>query len=317
MHLNNFFRQKINHIKELKLHFKYYSLFKRTTESQKLCISMIDGRFAHGGLSDRLKGALSLFAYCRATHQEFRLNFSSPFNIADYLSPNKYNWLFRDDEKISDSFWNVKILILTSEYKGERLLNLHIKKQLHYYNNLDIIDVVNLKYGTQYTYGGLFNELFTPTFVLQQLINEHKNKIGKSYVAAVFRFQQLLGDFQEYNFPELEENRRLNLMECCRKSIVDLMVQYPQMKCLVTSDSSTFLSYISDLENVYVLPGKVVHMDVTKDATYSVYLKSFLDLYMISEAEKVFCIGTKDMYPSEFPLYAALINNVPFFRIQI
>ncbi len=38
---------------------------------------------------------------------------------------------------------------------------------------------------------------------------------------------------------------------------------------------------------------------------------------MISKAEKVYSIVIGDMYPSEFPMYAAKINNVPFDRVTI
>lgn len=38
---------------------------------------------------------------------------------------------------------------------------------------------------------------------------------------------------------------------------------------------------------------------------------------MISHAIHVYSIGTEKMYPSQFPQYAALINNVPFTRIRI
>lgn len=317
MNLNNFFRKRVNRLKEIKLQLKYYSLFKHFLSNRQLCISMIDGRFSHGGLSDRLKGAISLYAYCKATGHEFRLCFSSPFNMVDYLQPNTYDWRIKEDETINHSYWNVRVMIQTCEYKGERLFKLKTTKQLHYYNNQNIIDRINEQYGTKYTYGELFNELFSPVPYLQQLIDHHTSLIGQQYIASVFRFQQLLGDSQEYDFPIMDTHERNVLMQLCREAIIKLLLKYPDFKCLVTSDSTTFLNYISDIENVYVLPGEVVHMDVTQTAAYSVYMKSFLDLYMIAGAKEVYCIGTKAMYPSEFPLYAAKIRNIPFHRILI
>jgi hypothetical protein len=38
---------------------------------------------------------------------------------------------------------------------------------------------------------------------------------------------------------------------------------------------------------------------------------------MLSESTHVYYIGTSEMYPSEFPMYAARINDVPFERILI
>ncbi len=47
-------------------------------------------------------------------------------------------------------------------------------------------------------------------------------------------------------------------------------------------------------------------------------MKPFIDFfYLISEAQKVFSIKNKDMYPSGFPQYAAKVNNIPFERIEL
>ena len=316
MNLNNCLRKKVNWGKERLLELKYYTFFNHSKNIRPLYIAMVDGRFSHGGLSDRLKGIISLYAYCKARHKDFRINFTSPFNLSDYLVPNKYDWRISPEE-ITCSYWNVRVLNITCEYKGERLLKLKTKKQIHYYNNHNIIESINKCYGTHYSYGELFNELFVPVPELSNLIDIHRKRIGSDYLAAVFRFQDLLGDFKEYDFPTLAMDERLLLMERCKNAILRLMDKHPGQKCLVTSDSSSFLEYISKVDRVYTLPGKVVHMDVTSDASYAIYMKSFLDLYMIAGAKQVFCIGTKEMYPSEFPMYAAKINDIPFERILI
>ena len=46
-------------------------------------------------------------------------------------------------------------------------------------------------------------------------------------------------------------------------------------------------------------------------------MKSFLDFFMLTEARSVSCIGTKEMYPSQFPMYAAKVNGIPFRRITL
>lgn len=53
------------------------------------------------------------------------------------------------------------------------------------------------------------------------------------------------------------------------------------------------------------------------DNTNEAYLKSFLDFYLLSEAQKIYRIGTSYMYPSEFPIYAAKIHEIPFASITI
>lgn len=306
----------INRCKELLLYCSY-SIKNKKKLSRQLYVAMIDGRFYHGGLSDRLKGAISLYAYCKATSKEFRLNFTSPFDLSMYLLPNMYDWRLKNDECIVNDIFNSKTLLIINEYRGERLFNLKSKKQIHYYNNRDIVDMVNSKYGTAYTWGELFNELFIPSQELKKSVSYHRNRIGKNYISVVFRFQQLLGDFKEYDFPTLNKGEKLELINKCIRQIKEMQLRYSNTPLLVTSDSITFLNEISNLNGVYTLPGNVVHIDVTKNADYKIYEKSFLDFIMLSQSEMVFCVGTKYMYPSEFPLYASKINNIPFKRILI
>ena len=67
------------------------------------------------------------------------------------------------------------------------------------------------------------------------------------------------------------------------------------------------------MEGVHIIPGKLVHIDGQKNGvpadSYEIYLKSFLDFYVLSEARKIYRVGTSFMYPSEFPVYAALVDD--------
>jgi hypothetical protein len=128
----------------------------------------------------------------------------------------------------------------------------------------------------------------------------------------------MLGDFKEYSFKAIEDaQEREKLILKCLEAVRNLASEWPDTKILVTSDSATFLSRVSALDRVYVIPGKVVHLGSEEGEDYDVYMKSFVDFYMLSESRHVYCIGTSEMYPSEFPMYAAKINNVPFERILI
>lgn len=77
------------------------------------------------------------------------------------------------------------------------------------------------------------------------------------------------------------------------------------------------MNAISEVENIYTMEGNVVHLDYTYHAPSSTYMQSFLDFFMLSRANRVYSIGTSQMYPSEFPLYASKVHNVPFERINI
>lgn len=86
---------------------------------------------------------------------------------------------------------------------------------------------------------------------------------------------------------------------------------------MVTSDSATFLECAKKKDFVYVISGKVVHMEYTTDASETVYLKSFVDLFMLSYAEKVYLVVGPDMYHSGFAQRGAMISGVPYEEIYI
>ncbi|MBD5132457.1 MAG: hypothetical protein HDT28_07730 [Clostridiales bacterium] len=287
-----------------------YKWFKAPSNksSFKGIISCVDGRVWHGGMCDRFKGIISSFAYCKQNNIDFRIKYTYPFELSEYLIPNKYDWILKDNE-FSENIKESDILYLIAEKYSNRF-KIPKRKQIHVYANRDYI-----KDEDPHKWGDLFNELFKPSLKLQDAITRlHFD----DYIAVVFRFQNLIGDFEEYSFSALPEEERNKLLSKCKQSVIDFRNSYPFYKVLVTSDSKTFLDIVKDLDGCYTIPGELVHIDAkgSKDKN-DAYLKSFVDFYMISKAKKVFCVGTDIMYPSEFPMYAAKINNVEFQRVRI
>ena len=139
-----------------------------------------------------------------------------------------------------------------------------------------------------------------------------------NYIALVFRFQNKLGDFKEYGCLPFPEEERQALIKKCVDAVKDMHVRFPDFNLLVTSDSTLFLKEVRSFNYVKIISGDRVHIDSkSENIQNDAFIKSFVDFYMISEAERVYCIGTKDMYPSEFPMYAAKLNNRHFERILI
>src|SRR3546814_14811586 len=88
-----------------------------------------------------------------------------------------------------------------------------LKKQVLVYAKVDYLDKINKKYNQQYQWGELFNELFKPTKILHDRLQEHLGQIGNvAFIACVFRFQALLGDFKEYRFQPLPEADQQELL---------------------------------------------------------------------------------------------------------
>lgn len=53
---------------------------------QPLHVAMVDGESFHGGMCDRFKGIISLYAYCKYRSLPFRIRYTYPFKLEDYLS---------------------------------------------------------------------------------------------------------------------------------------------------------------------------------------------------------------------------------------
>jgi len=302
----------------------YTTVASRARNKKPIIIAMVDGKVSHGGLGDRIHGILSLYLLSKEFGLDFKINFCTPFELKDYFIPNEYDWtILREDisYNVDDSTpaWIYcvnkkygKSRTYENEYQHklfQKLLTERHFKQYHFYTNG--------QWAQRETYTQLFHQLFKPAESLQKAIVENENSIGSDYVAMVFRFQQLLGDFKESNSPDpLNEDERRALIDKCMNKIKSLHTErYPNKKVLVTSDSGNFLKDIDELDFVYVIPGKVVHLAYTIEKNYDLHLKSFIDLMVIADAEKIFLLVTDQMFHSGFAQSASYINNKAYEEI--
>ena len=308
-----------------KIAFKSDSLGKPQTK-EPLYIAMVDGEAYHGGMCDRFKGIITLYAYCKYQNLPFRIRYTYPFRLEDYLSPAVYDWTLREREYTDNPLYS-RVLYMRGEHMATRLLQLKItSRQIHFYSNRDCLEPINAAYAQggrrAFDWGELYCELFKPGPVLSERIRAIQEKIGCNYYAAVFRFQNLLGDFQEYRYKSLnDKDDAEQLIGKCLDAVMQVKTAHGNQPLLVTSDSVTFLQRVMQIEGVHIIPGTLVHMDEHKNSVpqdpYATYLKSFLDFYMLSEAQKIYRIGTSYMYPSKFPEYAAKVHHIPFESITI
>ena len=273
-----------------------------------------------GGLSDRLRGIISIYAECKRQRLPFKIVFE-PLHLQDYLVPNQYDWQI----EAKNICWDLKkvypctLLTYNNNLENSAQINAQKKilqyylnksyKQIHIYSNMAIADN---------DFSVLFNELFRPSERLQNQIDYHLNKLGgeKKYISLTFRFRQLLGDFKEGGYILPESEREAYILKCI-KGVVELHLRYPTERILVTSDSKMFLDRLSYLDYVYVIPGNVVHMGFTFDASQDVYMKSFVDYYMLSNAKTVFQMTDKLLFRSGFPKRAAMLNGAKYVEISL
>ena len=267
-----------------------------------------------GGLSDRFRGIISVFQECKALGLNFKIYFETP-KLKDYLDCNEYDWYIAEQDICYDTKIVYPCSILSHHPINDQKQPLVQKNILRWFLKKDFAQIhvyTNMLSGDGH-YRELFHELFKPTRDLQELINFHLKQLGGigKFQAMVFRFRQLLGDFKEGG-EILPIHERENYIQRCISVIEKKHASSPLEKILVTSDSTSFLNQLSSMPFVYVIPGEVVHMGFTFDASKKTYMKSFVDYFVLSHAHSITLVRDKKMYHSGFALRAAMLNGAEY-----
>ncbi len=303
---------------------RYYSEeAPRATNERKMVISMFDGRKKHGGLADRLRGICTTYLFCREQGLDYRIHFRSPFDLEEFLAPNRYDWRIAPDAISYNSCDAHPVYIASSNRFPERdkafqrrmatLFFGEDYRQLHAYTNMRF---------EEERFGEAFHELFRPQAWLQELIDPELEKLGGkgNFIAVSTRFLELLGDFNEHRdraaqgLPVEEQEK---LMARCGAELERIHAAHPDQPILITSDSTRFLDFCTiRYDFVQTLPGKIGHMDVAGGDEKEVHTKTFLDFLVLAEAKAHYYLVGGGMYRGNFSRRAAQIHNRPFTEVN-
>lgn len=309
-------------VRELLMLFKYYKYTSSSFSLKRRLVFCADGRFPHGGMFDRLKGAISVFAASQCIGREFKISFNHPFELRDYLEPNEYDWTI-DKKDLTNSWPAARPIFMYGEFANPVRLVKKRSCECHFYYGYDSLDWLNKRYGKNFEFGSLYKQLFKPTARLQKYIDLYKAEIGSKYIVAHFRFMNLLGDnteFKEINpsLPEIQQDELINKSLDQLKSLMKSTYhnESEQFRIMLATDSARFVSIVKEqIPDVYVVPGEIKHIGTAEDNSDASTIKMFLDYYLIAEAEKVYNFVSDGMWKSAFPEYAAKIGQKPFERI--
>lgn len=297
---------------EAKLLYDLYS-FKSDDITNNEIIYSLDSKWSKCGLADRIRGIVSCYALAKAQRRDFVIDHEHPFRFETYFSSkirSGKDWPMSNRRK-SYSMWHAKPVVIMNNSKGEKICNLSKRKQLHFYSNVDFIDVVNKCYNKDYTFQGLYSELFSPSDLLLQSVDAHIKALGNHYISISFRFIGLLGDFQDVGNRRINTTTQETIIDKCIKCITKLHKNKSEYnKILVTADSQRFLDIAKELPYVYTIPGKISHIGVNSNEEES--LKTFVDFYMISQADEVYLGVAEKMYNSNFSRLAAYSTGKKF-----
>ena len=303
-------------------------------------IFMADGKWMHGGLTDRLRGMTSAYKFAIKHNLDFKIYHTSPFLLQEILQPNKVDWIIDKKEISHNSSVAKPVLLYREDFDNDSALERQLDtshEQFHLYSCIDTVGEDFPEY---------FNELFKPAPLLAQELSNYDELLGSGYTAISFRFQNKLGDFKEFTFKELPEAGKRELMYAAinvlkemphqvghDKTHADTTLSSPNLyhtdtkaeitkllsgKILVTADSPTFLAEVEKMPNAVTVKGKSIHIDFNSSKKATDYLKAFTEFFLISRASKAILYRNRKYktYPSNFPKYAAMLGHVPYEIVE-
>lgn len=62
------------------------------SETSNEVVAVVNEAAHYGGLVDRLRGIISVYVACQKAGRDFRISFTHPFQLSDYLEPVDINW---------------------------------------------------------------------------------------------------------------------------------------------------------------------------------------------------------------------------------
>ena len=277
--------------------------------NRQTLIFMADGKWMHGGLTDRLRGMASAYKFATEHNLDFKIYHTSPFLLQEILEPNKVNWII-DEKQISKNCSIAKpVLLYREDFNNDSALERQLDNSHEQFHLYSCVDTLGEKFAEY------FNTLFKPSALLAQEVEHYSKLLGENYTAISFRFQNKLGDFKEFTFKELPAKDKQKLMNAALDAIKR---KESQNKILVTADSPTFLAEAEKLPNVITVQGTSIHIDFNSSKKAVDYIKAFTEFFLISKATqaKLYRNRKYKTYPSNFPKYAASLGNVPFVIIE-
>ena len=277
--------------------------------NRQTLIFMADGKWMHGGLTDRLRGMASAYKFATEHNLDFMIYHTSPFLLQEILEPNKVNWII-DEKHISKNCSIAKpVLLYREDFNNDSALERQLDNSHEQFHLYSCVDTLGEKFAEY------FNTLFKPSALLAQEVEHYSKLLGENYTAISFRFQNKLGDFKEFTFKELPAKDKHKLMNAALDAIKR---EESQNKILVTADSPTFLAEAEKLPNVITVKGTSIHIDFNSSKKAVDYIKAFTEFFLISKATqaKLYRNRKYKTYPSNFPKYAASLGNVPYEIVE-
>ena len=163
-----------------------------------------------------------------------------------------------------------------------------------------------------------YNELFKPSDAVIEALE--KIDIPEHYTAINARFVNSLGSFEtaSYNAP-LPEDMQEKLIETVLQKALQCEKE-AESPVIISSDSVRFLEAAKERGFRTIDTEGIGHI-MNKEAGQLVYLKTFVNFYLLMQADRIYSIlnvegvPANSLYKTQYPRYAAILADKPFIRV--
>lgn len=294
---------------------KYYLHFpKKNFEENTFIFFLQNGYpFRHPGLTDRLKAIVNTYYIAKTNGLNFKIVFDYPFALTDYLIPNSVDWIIPQGQ-ISYSWPQTKLFVYdpkNSKFKKELLKSGPIQYHCYFYYGNEYPAMQAPGNDWKKLWHSCFYELFQPSPYLEKLLSGVN--VPDHYVCVHLRFVNALDNFERGASSPLNEAQKQDLIASCLDTVQDISAKSGEL--LLFSDSATFLR-AAEKKGYHTLgTDSIGH--ISFDSSRAAIDKTFIDLFTMSRGDKVYSVRGKNLYNSVFPMYAAIIGDIPYETVQV
>lgn len=265
----------------------------------------------HPGLTDRLKAIISCYYIAKQNGYTFQIIDETESGIGTLIS-------FRDKRMLTTkkdleySFWGTRFFI----YSGILMNNntkLRSNKQYHCY----AYQGNDLFYHNGMEFKNRFRKLFFELFSISpEIINliEETGLVHNKYTAIHARFVNLLGQFESSRYVSLTNEKQKVLLNKCNIAVENIC-KNEKNTIVVFSDSNIFLHNIKKLPVVVLDTNNIAHLSFANNKES--LIKTYLDFFLLSRAEKIYRITGNGLYPTAFSLYASFLGDIKVIDYDI
>lgn len=287
--------------------------FKRKQKFNEGVYFIMDNKHLqkHPGLMDRMKAIVGVYSVAKANHMDFYLIHDASFKMSRYLQPNKVQWECKESD-VSNSIFDTKIFVYDPYRPIPQLKGTGDQWHCYEYIGRNILEQ-NQQENWENEWKRCYDELFVPSGYLMTLIQKHKP--AERFVGIHLRFVNALGNFEDATVNSaLHDDEKELLIQQCIQAIqaIQSNADYP---VVVFSDSSLFLQRVNKIGIRTLGDKNIGHVSFSTDMNS--IDKTFVDAYVLAEAESVYAIQGHSLYASAFSKYAAIIGDKPYFVYEI